>query len=585
ADGDNECCAGEVLAPGFWPEGSELEVCEVVTRVPLPPLCFNLNGHHRLGGSTTEAGARICLYTRFSSHYKPSMGYGVRVISKLLLPCPPFRLEQARAAETELVSECSRRTHDAAGLAERLAHEAKAREQLALELHKAEAGLLEGYVAEKLSLQTALQEREASERALAGSLEAARGRLTELETEQQQLDEERRLLERQRHAMAASATGAQMGLVKTRVDVPTGLLHETEKMAQEKRRVEQQAERGAQELHGRLRALEVALDEALVRNAELEKERHAEASDLQQQVLALEKQLKHHRQFMEEQAADREHEREEFQQEIKRLEGQLKQQNKATPAERASREIFPLRAKIKQSNTEKMHDKWLCENVGSRSLERLSLDILELSSPCRILQNSGCFIFNDHTVVKLKAPPGAVSMSSTDAATLRHQLQEEKEANERKSKEITHLEEQLEQFREELLNKSEETGQLQMQLEIQRKQAGHATQLQQVEKVELSEAEDGGGDRRTGKKEQVLLSLPDALLQEKNAEIDQLTLQVQQLTHALQAAPPSQALQDENEELRAEVRCLRSDVDRLRRQHEEELERTHEVIARMQREL
>ncbi|XP_032816498.1 A-kinase anchor protein 9 isoform X3 [Petromyzon marinus] len=538
------------------------------------------------------------------------------------------QLEQARAAETELVSECSRRTHDAAGLAERLAHEAKAREQLALELHKAE-GLLEGYVAEKLSLQTALQEREASERALAGSLEAARGRLTELETEQQQLDEERRLLERQRHAMAASATGAQMVSVGPGDgSAPPGLLHETEKMAQEKRRVEQQAERGAQELHGRLRALEVALDEALVRNAELEKERHAEASDLQQQVLALEKQLKHHRQFMEEQAADREHEREEFQQEIKRLEGQLKQQNKATPAERASREIQGLQDQVegleeavrvrraREAELLREHSEQRsalsdraeeAERQAQRATAQLQQQLLslqqardDLAQDNEALQQQQYAQLTRISALQAEvdehrhrsttpAPPGAVSMSSTDAATLRHQLQEEKEANERKSKEITHLEEQLEQFREELLNKSEETGQLQMQLEIQRKQAGHATQLQQgnthMKKVELSEAEDGGGDRRTGKKEQVHLSLPDALLQEKNAEIDQLTLQVQQLTHALQAAPPSQALQDENEELRAEVRCLRSDVDRLRRQHEEELERTHEVIARMQREL
>ncbi|XP_078711267.1 A-kinase anchor protein 9 isoform X1 [Lampetra fluviatilis] len=538
------------------------------------------------------------------------------------------QLEQARAAETELVSECSRRTHDAAGLAERLAHEAEAREQLALELHKAE-GLLEGYVAEKLSLQAALQEREASERALAGSLEAARGRLTELETEQQQLDEERRLLERQRHAMAASATGAQMVSVGPGDgSAPPGLLHETEKMAQEKRRVEQQAERGAQELHGRLRALEVALDEALVRNAELEKERHAEASDLQQQVLALEKQLKHHRQFMEEQAADREHEREEFQQEIKRLEGQLKQQNKATPAERASREIQGLQDQVegleeavrvrcaREAELLREHSEQRsalsdraeeAERQAQRATAQLQQQLLslqqardDLAQDNEALQQQQYAQLTRISALQAEvdehrhrsttpAPPGAVSMSPTDAATLRHQLQEEKEANERKSKEMTHLEEQLEQFREELLNKSEETGQLQMQLEIQRKQAGHVTQLQQgnthMKKVELSEAEDAGGDRRAGKKEQVLLSLPDALLQEKNAEIDQLTLQVQQLTRALQAAPPSQALQDENEELRAEVRCLRSDVDRLRWQHEEELERTHEVIARMQREL
>uniref|UniRef100_A0A3B4BAW4 Pericentrin/AKAP-450 centrosomal targeting domain-containing protein n=1 Tax=Periophthalmus magnuspinnatus TaxID=409849 RepID=A0A3B4BAW4_9GOBI len=54
--------------------------------------------------------------------------------------------------------------------------------------------------------------------------------------------------------------------------------------------------------------------------------------------------------------------------------------------------------------------------------------------------------------------------------SLEAQLQTEREALERKEKEICNLEEQLEQFKEELENKSEELQQLQMQLEIQRKE-------------------------------------------------------------------------------------------------------------------
>uniref|UniRef100_A0A3B1JLI7 A kinase (PRKA) anchor protein 9 n=1 Tax=Astyanax mexicanus TaxID=7994 RepID=A0A3B1JLI7_ASTMX len=70
------------------------------------------------------------------------------------------------------------------------------------------------------------------------------------------------------------------------------------------------------------------------------------------------------------------------------------------------------------------------------------------------------------------------SMAAGEDATLESLLQTEREALDRKEKEIVNLEEQLEQFREELQNKSEEVQQLHMQLEIQRKEI--STQQQEL---------------------------------------------------------------------------------------------------------
>uniref|UniRef100_A0A3Q3IZ37 Pericentrin/AKAP-450 centrosomal targeting domain-containing protein n=1 Tax=Monopterus albus TaxID=43700 RepID=A0A3Q3IZ37_MONAL len=109
-------------------------------------------------------------------------------------------------------------------------------------------------------------------------------------------------------------------------------------------------------------------------------------------------------------------------------------------------------------------------------------------------------------------------------ATLEAQLQTEREALERKEKEICNLEEQLEQFREELENKSEEVQQLHMQLEIQRKEISSQRQY---------------------------LETRDNMLK---------------------------LIQD----LESQVECLRSELDRLKRNNEEELDQLNAVIDKLQ---
>uniref|UniRef100_A0A8D2ZU69 Pericentrin/AKAP-450 centrosomal targeting domain-containing protein n=1 Tax=Scophthalmus maximus TaxID=52904 RepID=A0A8D2ZU69_SCOMX len=132
------------------------------------------------------------------------------------------------------------------------------------------------------------------------------------------------------------------------------------------------------------------------------------------------------------------------------------------------------------------------------------------------------------------------SITETRHSTLEAQLQTEREALERKEKEICNLEEQLEQFREELENKSEEVQQLQMQMEIQSKEISSQEQYQETR---------------------------DSMLQ-VNTRPDEI---------------------DEKDELikdlESQVECLRSEQERLKRNSEEELDQLNAVIDKLQQEL
>lgn len=76
------------------------------------------------------------------------------------------------------------------------------------------------------------------------------------------------------------------------------LLAEAERLGQERVDVQRQAEKDRVGLAGRLRLLELALEEQENRAQQQEEQHHTQTEDLQQQISALEKQLKHNRQFI-----------------------------------------------------------------------------------------------------------------------------------------------------------------------------------------------------------------------------------------------------------------------------------------------
>ncbi|XP_041812023.1 A-kinase anchor protein 9 isoform X2 [Chelmon rostratus] len=466
------------------------------------------------------------------------------------------QLEHARMTQTELMRESFRHNQEMnellqkqEELQERLSEEARAREQLALELHRAE-GLIDGYTGERAALEEQLRQKEELQLSLEQELQVTGSRLHELEQERLQMQEERELLSRQQDAMREHAGPRELHL-----------LEETEKLMKEKVEVQRQAEKENADLLKQVKLLEAELEEQVNKVIELEHAQRTESGDLQQQVQALEKQLEKNRRFLDEQAVDREHERDFFQQEIQKLEQQLKNPQKLqTGSEQRNQEVDQLTSQLKEKAD------WCSELLLSseqlrRELGERDEEIDKLESRIRELEQA--LLASAESLEKVEQKRQHASITEAKHSTLESQLQTEREALERKEKEICNLEEQLEQFREELENKSEEVQQLHMQLEIQRK--------------EISS-------------QQEYLETRDSMLQvmeEKDREIALLNEQITKLQH-METASDNKEIDGRDElikDLESQVECLRSEQERLKRNNEEELDQLNAVIEKLQQEL
>ncbi|KAM8840712.1 A-kinase anchor protein 9 isoform 3-T3 [Spinachia spinachia] len=475
------------------------------------------------------------------------------------------QLEHARLTQTELMRESFRHNQEMSELLqkqeelqERLSEEAHAREQLALELHHAE-GLIDGYTGERAELEEQLHQKEELRLSLEQELQVTGSRLHELEQERLQMLEERDLMSRQQDAMRELAGPRELRLVEAAmVAAPEAdLLEETEKLMKEKVDVQRQAEKENTDLRKQVKLLEAELEEQVNRVIELENAQSTESGDLRQQVQALEKQLDKNRRFLDEQAVDREHERDVFQQEIQKLEEQLKNPQKLLlGSEQRNKEVDQLTSQLKEKAD------WCSELLLSSEQQRREVgerdeEIDKLESRIRELEQA-LLASADSLENKQHA-----SITEAKHATLEAQLQTEREALERKEKEICNLEEQLEQFREELQNKGEEVQQLHMQLEIQRKEISSQQQY---------------------------LETKDSMLQvmeEKDREIALLNEQITKLQHTGTSSDNKEI--DERDDLikdfESQVECLRSEQERLKKNNEEELDQLNAVIDRLQQEL
>ncbi|XP_021427848.2 A-kinase anchor protein 9 isoform X10 [Oncorhynchus mykiss] len=483
------------------------------------------------------------------------------------------QLEHAQITQTELMRESFHHNQEIGDLLrrqedlqERLGEEGRAREQLALELHRAE-GLIDGYTGERAALEEELRQKEELQLSLEQELQVTSSRLHELEQERLQMQEEREILSRQQDAMREHAGPRELRLVEAAVDAApeADLLEETEKLMAEKVEVQRQAEKESLGLLHQVKTLEAELEEQVNRVIELEHARKTETGDLLQQIQALEKQLEKNRRFLDEQAIDREHERDVFQQEILKLEQQLKNSQKQQPgSEQRSREVDQLTSQVDQL-TQQLREKadWCSELLlASEQLQReageRNEEIDKLEGRIRELEQA--LLASTETVEDKRQD---VSVSGPGDSSLEAQLQTEREALDRKEKEISNLEEQLEQFREELENKSEEVQQLHMQLEIQRKEL--STQQQDLET-----------------KDSML-----QVMEEKHREIALLNEQMAKLQHT-ETAPDNKEINARDELLRdleSQVECMRSEQQRLKRNSEEELEQLNAVIDKLQEEL
>nr|XP_033787068.1 A-kinase anchor protein 9 isoform X8 [Geotrypetes seraphini] len=564
----------------LWPTGQEDDIYEVESLVPLPdpyPFTWTLNDKNAIVVNTTISHV---------NHKKN--GHLLKVVSQISLPTPPYSLDHAKAAQTELIRESIKRKEEISellkcqeDLQERLSEEAKARERLALELSRAE-GLLDGYTDEKDSLEKQMQEKTHLINHLEQELQGTGNRLQELEDERRQILEERELLARQKDAMKAEAGSAELQL-----------LEETEKLMKEKIEVQRQAEKEHDYLQKQVKGLEADLEEQVNSYIELEQEKNAELADLRQQNQALERQLDKMRKFLDEQAVDREHERDVFQQEIQKLEQQLKTPQRLQPTnDHQTKEVEKLTNNLKEKS-DKCSELLLSQEQLQRDVQERNEELEKLESRIRELEQA-LIISADH-LQKMEERKLRTIFEVKGELPLEAQLQVEREAIDRKEREITNLEEQLEQFREELENKNEEVQQLHMQLEIQRKES--TTRLQELEQENKLFKDDMENLRQTVQPPKDDASVKDRhllpgkfahVMQEKDQEIDQLNEQILKLQQQLELGPDNKVIEEKNDlikELEAQTEYLRSDQERLRKNSEEEIEQLNEVIEKLQQEL
>ncbi|XP_009999412.1 PREDICTED: pericentrin [Chaetura pelagica] len=515
------------------------------------------------------------------------------------------QLEKMHENHTQFEEEFSRRNRETAQvvsqhqeLMECLSEQSEAKNQLALELHKAE-GIIEGYVAEKAALEEALNLKEESERRLVVELESMRERFQELTQEQAIL----------------------------------GLLKEVEFLAKEKLELQCQAEKDHSNLRSQMKILEVELEEQLHSNQDLATQL-LEVAELKQQIQVLEKQLKNQRQFMDEQAIEREHERDDFQQEIQKLEEQLKlsgkSQTSGEPREHRNYELILQVESLQAEIKDKMDDynKLLLEKeqkqqelvARDKEMEKLVAQLQELeqsgaeaSKALRYLEQQVQKMKKVETELKqdkealqqqqynnllqisalqskLDEARHRVPADGSSAPGLVEQLQAGQEALQTKEREIASLLDQLEQYKNDVISKSEEILQLNLQLEMQKNLSTSTISQLQLENAHLKDLtklhEKQNQDMDVH--DSSALSFPQALLQEKNQEIDHLNEQVKRLQHELENTLENKFLEDrksEIEELTSLVEHLRGDQERLRKDKDEEVEQLHGVIEKLQKEL
>ncbi|KAK2833997.1 hypothetical protein Q7C36_014698 [Tachysurus vachellii] len=448
-----------------------------------------------------------------------------------------IQLDHARLTQTELMKEKFSYDQQIADLlirqeelVQRLEEERTAREKLTMQLRHAE-GLIDGYSDERRGLEDQVREGTALQQQLEVELQMTSSRLQELQQEKQEVGDQQDLLLRQQDIMCG-AREAELSLVEAAVaDAPeAGLLEETEKLLQEKVDVQRQAQKDHAELLGQVKQLEMELEQQVRAMAKLEKTHLSENSDLRQQIHALEKQLENNRRFLDEQAADREHERDVFQQEIQKLEQQMKSSSKL---QADHREVEELSVAL-QEKADWCSELLLRVEQLQRDVQERDDEIERQAERVRVLEEVLTSHDNHDITPAREDSKQYASMAGGADATLESLLQTEREALDRKEKEIVNLEEQLEQFRDELQNKSEEVQQLHMQLEIQRKEI--STQQQDLQAHSSLQAE----------------------MEVKN----ELVL-----------------------ELESQVEYLRGEQDRLKRGSEEEVEQLNSVIEKLQQEL
>ncbi|XP_057715000.1 pericentrin isoform X2 [Corythoichthys intestinalis] len=544
------------------------------------------------------------------------------------------QLEQMHNSRLSMEERFSQGQKDSAQLLEQhnvllvqMEQEVKLKSELELELHKT-AGLLEGYVAEKAILEEALLQKEAQEEHLVKELEDLRrmahhseGLCTELENlraKHQELGEENAALLRQKEHLSVGLGEREKVL-----------LSETERLTQDRIDLQRQAAKDQSALSQRLQALEREVEEQAIKDQDKELHHKSQTEDLSQQVQALEKQLKNNRKFIEEQAVEREHERDEFQQEIRRLESQLRQTTggevKGHRFEDLVLQMENLQAIIKENSED--HASLAATNQESQrelaerneEIDKMSARIRELEQAllCSTESNKATSqleqqlhraklkeeeLMQDKQALEQQQMSNRLQISALQSKLdetrhcyndntrepiqeLRDALDTAQQSLQSKEQKVEVLQCELDNVQRDLSIKEAELKYLTLQLEqLTTEKAAKVNELQeqidtlkeQVSTLSIL-AEEKEIQRQAEDSEEE--TLPTALIQEKNLEIDHLNNEIQRLEQELENTNNKVSQKD------LEAEHLLSDNARLRQDKREEEERLHEVISTLHAEL
>nr|XP_056712831.1 pericentrin [Euleptes europaea] len=496
-------------------------------------------------------------------------------------------------------------------LMECLNEESAAKNQLALELHKAR-GLNEGCLAERDALEAALHMKEESKRCLAVELESVKTQFQNLTQEHTRCIEEQKLIISQNKALAANLGEGEIDLLK-----------EVERLSKAKLELQCQAEKDCSTLNAQLKILEMELEEQLNKNQKMAM-MSLEVVDLTQQIQALERQLKSQRDFMDKQAAEREHERDEFQEEIQKLEMQLKQTEKNQASGKSRVLVESLYDEIKERTDD--YNKLLLDReqmqkelaVRNEEIEKLTAKVRELE--CLKIEEAKNVNQLTQEVQKMKKMEAEwkqdkealqqqqynnliqISTLQSKLDEIRHRvipegsmahiLQGELKAQEElltKKTEVANLLEQLKQFEEDLINKNEEILHLSLKFEVEKSDyVSKIIQLQEENAYLKENTEKLHTSQSPGDSELALLQFLKSLQEEKNQETDHLNKQIVQLEHELESYKENKVLEMqmfETEDLKSVIEHLRADKEQLARDTSEEIEQLHGVIENLQKEL
>ncbi|KAM4858473.1 A-kinase anchor protein 9-like [Urocitellus parryii] len=256
-----------------------------------------------------------------------------------------------------------------------------------------------------------------------------------------------------------------------------------------------------------------------------------------------------------------------------------------------SSQVEQLTNNLKEK-TDKCSELLLSKEQLQRDVQERNEEIEKLEFRVRELEQALLVSTDNFQKVEDQKQFGALEAKAE--LSLEVQLQAERDAIYRKEKEITNLEEQLEQFRDELENKNEEVQQLHMQLEIQKKES--TTRLQELEQ-ENKLFKDEMEKLRFAMKDPEAISTHDQhmlfgkfaqIIQEKEVEIDRLNEQIRDFHQQLRLTTDNKDFEEKNElirDLEAQIECLKSDQERLKKNREEETDKLNEVIEKLQEEL